>query len=599
MSAPPTNEEALSEPHPKFVIEGGNEGDEGHAFFHSRNTSGTHSNAESPTMTPRSLSFGAVTNPFSPPASVASFSSPEYTPGWSPASQSPQPHYPFPEIRPRSSGVNSVSTSIADLSRSSSSLNGNSRPGTADFAPPVRTSSGFRLRESFASPRTRPLTIYSTAQGSGTKVQRDRPKSTMLMSTTTLSKPWLQTRDPYTRIAYFITYGVMMIGVAAGAFRCWLGWNSVALLEGNLCPVLDENFDSSDGIFGDNGKFFREVDMSGFGNGEFEMTTASENNSFVQDGFLYISPTLTSDNIGGAAVVDGTVYNITGCTYNTTQGLSYTTATTQVVNTSQTFNIAEYNKACSAVSNSTSGKVINPVQSARLSTRYSASIKYGRVEVRAKNPTGDWLWPAIWMLPVNNTYGPWPLSGEIDIMEARGNGPSYPKQGSNYVRGSLNWGPLTWLNAVSKTYGWRVMHRGSYDQDFHTYTLEWDQSFIRIYVDSRLHHYLDLRMNEDFWKRGDFPAVVQNGSEAIILDNPWVNGTKAAPFDQSFYLILDVAVGGTSGWFPDGSEKPWLDGSATAMGDFWSARSQWSPSWPSDARDRAMVIDYVKMWQLC
>jgi hypothetical protein len=143
------------------------------------------------------------------------------------------------------------------------------------------------------------------------------------------------------------------------------------------------------------------------------------------------------------------------------------------------------------------------------------------------------------------------------------------------------------------------MHRGSYDQDFHTYTLEWDQSFIRIYVDSRLHHYLDLRMNVDFWKRGDFPAVVQNGSESIILENPWVNGTKAAPFDQSFYLILDVAVGGTSGWFPDGSEKPWLDGSATAMGDFWTAKSQWLPSWPSDARDRAMVIDYVKMWQLC
>jgi hypothetical protein len=123
-------------------------------------------------------------------------------------------------------------------------------------------------------------------------------------------------------------------------------------------------------------------------NGEFEMATASENNSFVQDGFLYISPTLTSDNIGEAAVVDGTVYNITGCTFNTTEGLSYTTSTTQAVNSSQTFNIAQYNKACSAISNSTSGKIINPVQSARLSTRYSASIRYGRVDVRAKLPTG-------------------------------------------------------------------------------------------------------------------------------------------------------------------------------------------------------------------
>lgn len=66
--------------------------------------------------------------------------------------------------------------------------------------------------------------------------------------------------------------------------------------------------------------------------------------------------------------------------------------------------------------------------SARLSTINSHSIKYGRVEVVAKLPRGDWLWPAIWMLPVNDVYGAWPASGEIDIMEARGNGISYPAQ---------------------------------------------------------------------------------------------------------------------------------------------------------------------------
>jgi hypothetical protein len=121
----------------------------------------------------------------------------------------------------------------------------------------------------------------------------------------------------------------------------------------------------------------------------------------------------------------------------------------------------------------------------------------------------------------------------------------------------------------------------------------------RIYVDTRLHHMLDLTMNIPFFQRGEFPGVVQNGSEAIILADPWSNGTKAAPFDQrafsfspwlpspslfssvvhwtsrclqisffikkivAFYLILDVAVGGTNGWFPDGSEKPWLDGSTS------------------------------------
>jgi len=226
-------------------------------------------------------------------------------------------------------------------------------------------------------------------------------------------------------------------------------------------------------------------------------------------------------------------------------------------------------------------------------------MEYGRVEVVAKIPTGDWMWPAIWMLPVDNAYGAWPLSGEIDIMEARGNGPSYPKQGTNYVRGSLNWGPLTWLNEVFKTYGWWQMKRGSYDQGFHTYALEWTEDFIRLYVDSRLHHMLDLSINEAFWDRGDFPATVLNGSDVIALENPWINGTKAAPFDQRFYLILDVGVGGTNGWFPDGPEKPWLDGSQTAMRDFLDAQDQWYPTWPTNPENRAFVIDSVRMYQQC
>lgn len=138
-------------------------------------------------------------------------------------------------------------------------------------------------------------------------------------------------------------------------------------------------------------------------NKEFEMTTNSENNSFVRDGILYIVPTLTEDVIGERAVFDGYTYNITGCT-----------------NTNLT--------ACSAISNATTKSVIPPIQSARLTTRYSHAIRYGKVEIRARLPRGDWLWPAVWMLPTDYEYGPWPMSGEIDIMESRGNGPEYPFQ---------------------------------------------------------------------------------------------------------------------------------------------------------------------------
>jgi len=370
----------------------------------------------------------------------------------------------------------------------------------------------------------------------------------------------------------------------------------VPMIRGNLCMVLDEEFDTdTNTVFGAGGNWFREVELGGFGNGEFEMTTSSTNNSYVQNGYLYLTPTLTSDAIGADNVFNGYTYNLTDCTYNVTNPESLPGSTN-----SSSFDPTAYYQACGAVSNTTTGAIINPVQSARVSTVQSASIKYGRVEVRAKLPRGDWLWPAIWMLPVNNTYGAWPLSGEIDIMESRGNGRSYPDQGIDYVRGSLNWGPLSFLNAVYKTFGWWTQRRTDYGEGFHTYALEWTSDFLRIYVDTRLHFMLELSFNEPFFSRGDFPSVVQNGSTPIVLENPWVNGTNATPFDQPFYLILDLAVGGTNGWFPDNAgSKPWLDGSNIAMREFAQAQDTWYPTWGSDNEDKSFIIDYVKMWQLC
>ncbi|KAF9552143.1 GH16 beta-1,3-glucan recognition protein [Agrocybe pediades] len=618
-----SGEEKLRPPQPKFAststthtAEGASDDHEnGKGSQHSRTTSATTSWLESPPITPRSITFSNVVSPGPfPSLNNQAYYTPEQTPGTTTPINGLEHHngFPFPDSTGSStprSGVTSLTTSVADLTRNSQAFYGQK----VDFNS-GRTSRPMsaRSREAFASPRPRPTTIYSTVQPSLAKIERERPKSTMLTAATAPEKPWLVTRNPYQRISYFLTYFCVFLGLATGAIRCWTGWNDVRLLSGNLCPVLDEEFDSEDGVFGDNGKFFREVDMSGFGNGEFEMATTSSNNSYVRNGKLYITPTFTSDNIGEAAVIDGTVYNITGCTYNITQGISYTTSVTLPANASaigvdQAFDVDAYTRACSAVSNATAGTIINPIQSARISTRKTASIRYGRVEVRAKIPTGL-MWPAIWMLPVDNKYGPWPISGmffskilcEIDIMEARGNGPSYPKQGTDYVRGSLNWGPLTWLNAVSKTFGWWHLRRGTYDQGFHDYVLEWDKDFMRVYVDTRLHKLLDLRFNIPFFKRGDFPPVVQNGSEAVILENPWKEGSNAAPFDQPFYLILNVAVGGTNGWFPDGNGgKPWLDGSKTAMSDFWTKRNQWASTWSSNVEERSLVVEHVKMWQQC
>ena len=129
-------------------------------------------------------------------------------------------------------------------------------------------------------------------------------------------------------------------------------------------------------------------------------------------------------------------------------------------------------------SNKTTGTIINPVRSARRDTKGKHTLKYGKIEVVAKLLAGDWLWPAIWMMPQDNASGSWPASGEIDIMEARGNARSYAAQGVDFVRASLNWGPLTWLNEVFRTFGWWQSRRGTFNDDFHTYVLEWSEKFM-------------------------------------------------------------------------------------------------------------------------
>lgn len=67
------------------------------------------------------------------------------------------------------------------------------------------------------------------------------------------------------------------------------------------------------------------------------------------------------------------------------------------------------------------GNYLNPIMSARIRTVNSFKFKHGRVEFKAKLPLGDWIWPALWLMPAQNAYGTWPTSGEIDVMESKGN----------------------------------------------------------------------------------------------------------------------------------------------------------------------------------
>ena len=233
---------------------------------------------------------------------------------------------------------------------------------------------------------------------------------------------------------------------------CFLGYRSIPNV-GNLCLVMQDDFTSStlDSKF-----WTHEVRVDGYGNGQFEWTTASENNTFIKDNTLYLVPTLTSDSLGGDAIINGQTLNLTST------GLCTSTNITQ----------------CVARSNFSTGQIINPIQGARLVTRNKVSIAYGKVEVTARMPTGDWIWPAVWMMPENSAYGEWPRSGEIDIVESRGNGPTYGDKGNDHIQSALHWGPVAAFDSYLKTWGVRTDKRKGYTSSFRKYTLEWNDKFL-------------------------------------------------------------------------------------------------------------------------
>ncbi|WP_342423316.1 glycoside hydrolase family 16 protein [Paenibacillus sp. FSL E2-0178] len=141
--------------------------------------------------------------------------------------------------------------------------------------------------------------------------------------------------------------------------------------------------------------------------------------------------------------------------------------------------------------------------SARLDTRDQFSFCYGRLVVRAKLPVGQGIWPAIWLLPQDQAYGPWPASGEIDMLEAKGR---LPRQ----IAGTLHYGPDLAHKVVEEfTY---ELENGTINE-FREYALEWEAGSMRWLVDGQC-----------FAERSLEPGVM--------------------PFDQPFYLLLNLAVGG-------------------------------------------------------
>jgi beta-glucanase (GH16 family) len=168
--------------------------------------------------------------------------------------------------------------------------------------------------------------------------------------------------------------------------------------------------------------------------------------------------------------------------------------------------------------------------SARLKTRKRDGTPlfaklYGKFEFRAKVPWGKGLWPALWLLPLEDKYGGWAASGEIDVMEIVGEKPHEVLNsihfGSVYPKRSL----ITYVHALPG---------GSMVSDWHVYTVEWEPGEIRFYVDG-----VHTCTYDHWWScsKTEEGAGIEARRASDI--NPW-----PAPFDQPFYLVMNVAVGG-------------------------------------------------------
>ena len=224
--------------------------------------------------------------------------------------------------------------------------------------------------------------------------------------------------------------------------------------------ILDEDFSTLD-----TSVWTFEQEIGGFNEGSFEWTTNDTSNIYVDKQGLHIVPTLTTETtaINQGQLTDGYTLNLT------TAGTC-----TSLVSTD-----------CSISSNTTLGQIINPVRSARINTKGTKQITYGKVEVVAKMPKGDWIWPSIRMFPVEETYGAWPASGEIDIAMFRGNGINQVKDAIDTMTSTLHWGPVKDMDQSFRTIGGHLLKRTDYSKGYHTFGLEWGSDYLYTYLDGR------------------------------------------------------------------------------------------------------------------
>jgi len=150
--------------------------------------------------------------------------------------------------------------------------------------------------------------------------------------------------------------------------------------------------------------------------------------------------------------------------------------------------------------------------SARILTKGKREFQYGRIDIRARLPKGQGIWPALWMLGSNFSSVGWPKCGELDIMELVGHQP-------NRVHGTAHFGNQPPSTQRTASYG---LSKGTFSDAYHVFTLKWENNLVEWYVDDVKFHSMT-------------PA----------------NTGGIYPFNQKFFFIFNVAVGGNWPGYPD------------------------------------------------
>ncbi len=150
--------------------------------------------------------------------------------------------------------------------------------------------------------------------------------------------------------------------------------------------------------------------------------------------------------------------------------------------------------------------------STRMKTQGKRSFKYGRIDIRALLPEGQGIWPALWMLGNDITSVGWPKCGEIDIMEMIGG-----SERENRVHGTLHWD----ANGHASTGGSYTLSEGTFAEEYHVFTIIWDENAIQWFVNDIKFHEIDI------------------------------TPSHMTEFHQEFFFIFNVAVGGNWPGYPD------------------------------------------------